>query len=273
VNIAIVGAGPIGAAVAQALAERARFREIRLIDDAANVAAGKALDLRQAGPIARTDVDVTATTDLLSAAGSRVVVFADPIDGSALEGEAGLALVRRLARSETTAPFVFAGPSHVWLMEKAFSELNVPADRLVGSAASAQVSAVRALTGLELGLSGVDVDLSIVGRPPRFVIGWSSATVAGSLVSDRVAAHRLLAISDSLARLWPPGPQAIGTATARIAEGLAFGSRRLLHAMTIGDGDFGARGTALMLPLELGQGRVLRRVPPSLSAQESTRVG
>lgn len=269
---AILGAGPIGAAVAQALSERARFREVRFIDESAQVASGKALDLRQATPVSKVDVDLTATADLLAAAGAAVIVVADPVGGSTLEGEAGLAVMQRLVRAGTTAPFVFAGPNQIWLMEKVHTELKVPADRLVATAASAQVSAVRALAGLELGLSGVDVDLAVAGRPPRFVIGWTSATAGGALLTDRIPAHRLLAISDSLARLWPPGPQAIGAATGRVAEALAFGSRRPQHAMAIGDGELGARGSAVLLPLELGRGRILRRLAPSLSPAERTAV-
>ena len=102
------------------------------------------------------------------------------------------------------------------------------------------------------------MDVTVVGRPPAFVIGWSSATVGGSLLTTHVGPHRLRAISDSMGRLWPPGPQAIGAATAQIAEALAFGSRRVHQAMTIVDGELGARGVAALLPLELGAGRILR---------------
>jgi malate/lactate dehydrogenase len=83
-----------------------------------------------------------------------------------------------------------------------------------------------------------------------------------------VPAHRLLAISDTLARLWPPGPQAIAAATAPLVEALVFGSRRLLQAAVMLDGEFGVRGAAGMMPLELGHGRVKRRVIASLSPLE-----
>ena len=155
-------------------------------------------------------------------------------------------------------------------MEACASRLKVPAHRLIGTAPSALVSAVEAVAGIELDLASIDV--MVVGRPPAFVIGWSAATAAGSLVSDRIPAHRLLAISQSLPKLWPPGPQAIGAATARIVEAVMFGSRRLHPAMTILHGELGARGEAVMVPLELGRLRVLSHVVPSLSPQERTAV-
>jgi malate dehydrogenase len=269
-SIAIVGAGPIGSAIAHRLADRARFRAIRFIDASVNVAAGKALDLRQSGPIAGVDVDVTATGDLLAAAGASVIVIADAIDGGEILGEAGLALVAQIARSGAAAPIVFAGPKQIALMETVAKEVKVPIDRLVGSAAAAIPGAIRTLVGVELGRSGVDVDVTVVGRPPALVIGWTSATVGGSMLTTHVGPHRLRAISDSVGRLWPPGPQAIGAATAQIAEALAFGSRRVHQAMAIGDGELGRRGAAIMMPLELGSGRILRRITPSLSPQERT---
>ena len=97
-------------------------------------------------------------------------------------------------------------------------------------------------------------------------------TTAGVLVTDRVPAHRLIAVSESLAGLWPPGPVAIAAATAPIVEALVSGSRRWHPAMTVVDGVLGARGRAVLLPLELGRGRVLAHVIPSLSPQERTEL-
>ena len=92
------------------------------------------------------------------------------------------------------------------------------------------------------------------------------------LVGDRAAPHQLLALSASLARLWPPGPETIASATAPIVEALLSGSRRLHHAATVIDGELGARGKAVLLPLEIGVGGIVRHVMPSLSAQERTEL-
>lgn len=270
---AILGAGRLGAAIAHRLAEREAFREIRLIDDRASVAAGKALDLRQTGPIAHFDTRLSGTDDVLAAVGADVVIVADQVDGDEWRDDAGLALLRQLVSAGAVGPFVFAGPRQFWLMDTVFAELRVPGDRIIGTAASALVGRAAALVALELNGSAADVQLAVAGRPPACIVGWSSATVAGSLITGRVPAHRLLAISDALRRLWPPGPQAIGAATAPVAEALAGRSRRLHHATTILDGELGARGVAAMLPLTLGQGRVLGRHLPSFSPQELTAVG
>lgn len=269
-TVSIIGAGPIGASIAHRLVQRSRVAAVRLIDSNEGVAAGKALDIRQAAPVERFDVPLTGDHDELAAVSSPVIVIADDSTSGPWEGERGLALAQRLVRAGTAATFVFAAPSHVWLMEKAYSELHVTADRLVGTAPSAMVGAVRALAGLELGVASVH--LTIAGRPPALVIGWSAATTDGTLLSARVPAHRLVAISRALPKLWPPAPYAIGSATAEIVDALMCGTRRLLPALTIVDGELGVRGRAVMLPLELGRGRVLGHVTPSLSAQEMTKM-
>lgn len=267
-TVAILGAGPIGASVAQTLARRARVRDVRLIDASASVAAGKALDIRQSGPVDGYDTRVSGEGDVLAAIGADVIVIADSSAEGEWEGDRGLALVRQLIAAGATAPLVFAGPKQTWLMEAVARELRVPADRIVGTAAAAVTGAVRALVALDADVSGADVSLVVAGRPPAFVIVWSSATIGGSLVTERVPAHRLMAISHQLKGLWPTGPYAIAAATAPIVEGLLAGTRAHLPGVTIVDQEWGVRSRAALLPLTLGHGRVLAHHPPSFSGQE-----
>ena len=266
--VAILGAGPVGAATAESLARRARIGGVRIVDPDMSVASGKALDILQSGPVAQVDTRVSAASDPLSITGADVIVIADTVKDGEWRDGTGLALVEQLVRAGASGPIVFAGPSQTGLLEASARELKLPPHRLVGSAASAIVATARSLAGMELGLSSVE--LTVVGRPPEFVVGWSAASAAGSLVVDRIPAHRLLAISQSLRRFWPPGPYAIGAATAVIVEALVFGSRRLHPALTVSEHGLGPAGAAALVPLQLGRLRVLSHVMPSLSPQERT---
>lgn len=267
---AILGAGPIGSAIAHRLAEHGRVGEIRLIDEAGAVASGKALDIRQAGPVDGYDTSIAGTGDLLSAAGADVIVFADPVTDGEWEGERGLALVQRLVRAGTSATFVFAGPKQTGLMEAAAREGRVPNDRLIGTAAATLPHTVSALLHVETGLSGAVAN--VAGRPPSFVVAWSIATIGGRLVTEVVPAHRLVAISQSLGKLWPPGPQAIAASTAVVVEGLIAGARLPVTASVITDGEFGARGISALMPIEVGNKRILKRALPTQSPQERTET-
>ena len=271
-DVVIIGAGEIGAAVAHTLARRAVVNEVTIVDERVDAARGKALDIQESGPIDRFDTRLTASADVLAAAGARVIVVADALGQGEWQAEAGLALIRRLLTAGTRATFVLAGPRQTWLMETAARELSLSVDRLIGSAATALVSAARAVVALDLNGSGVDIQLTLAGRPPAIVVGWSTATVSGSPLTDRLPAHRLLALTQTVERLWPLGPYAIASATAVVVEGLLEGSRQLIPALAMFDGELGLRRVAGILPLELGQGRILRRVTPVLSPQERTEA-
>ena len=271
-TIAVLGAGPIGAGIAHTLARRARVRDVRLIDAAATVAAGKALDIRQTGPVEGYDTRLSGIGDPLAAVGADVIVVADTHADGEWEGDRGLALIRQLVAAGASGPFVFAGPKQTWLMEAVVRELGIASDRVVGTAAVAMVTAARALAGLEVNGSGADVALAMCGKPPALRVAWPSATIGGSLLTDRVPSHRVLAISQQLKKLWPPGPYAIATASAPVVEGLIASTRRDTPGVTVLNGEFGQRGVACLLPLSLGKGRVLSRIVPSLSPQERTDV-
>jgi hypothetical protein len=222
-TVAILGAGPIGASIAHTLARRARVRDVRLIDAAASVAAGKALDIRQTGPVEGYDTRLSGIGDPLAAVGADVIVIADNHAEGEWEGDKGLALIRQLVAAGAAGPFVFAGTRQTWLIEAAVRELSVSPERIVGTAAATAISAASGLAALEFNGSGADVSLTVSGKPPALTVAWSSAVAGGSLLTDRVPAHRLIAISQQLRKLWPAGPYAIATATAPVVEGLIQG--------------------------------------------------
>jgi hypothetical protein len=266
--IAILGAGDLGGAIAERLVLRGRASHVRLVDEAAGVATGKALDIAQAGPVVRSDVRITAASDPLAAAAAGVVIVADAVEGGEWRDEDGLALIERLVRAGSPAAFVFAGPGQTELLEMAATKLGIGRERLVGTAAGAVAGAARSLVAAEVDGSGIDVSLALAGRPPTLVVAWSSATIAGAPALERLAAHRMLAISATVRELWPPGPNAIAAATAPVAEALAGRSRRRHQAIAMVDVDGLPRPFAAMQSLELGHGRILSRLQPVLSPLE-----
>jgi malate dehydrogenase len=265
-SVAILGAGPIGATLAHTLAARERVREVRLIDDAGQIAAGKALDITQSGPVENYATRVTAATHLSAAAGASVVVIADQASGAEHAGEAGLALVRQLVAVGVTSPLVFAGAGPRELMVRAIAELHVPDARIVGSAPLALESALRALAGVAVDGSGVEVSLRVVGVPPKqAVVAWEEATAFGQPIASQLAAHEIAALSARIPSLWPPGPYSLGSAAARIVEAVAIGSRRRFSCfVSLG------RGRIAAMPVELGSQGVTRILEPSLTRQERT---
>lgn len=267
--IAIIGAGPIGGSLAHKLAQRSRVGDVRLIDSAGSVARGKALDILQSSPIERFSTRVTGAEAIDAAAGAGAIVLADHGSGEGEHaGEAALALVRQLAAVEMKAPIVFAGASQRDLMMKATGELRLPPARAIGSAPFALESALRALAGVMIDGSGVEVVLRVVGVPPRSaVVTWEEATAHGQPLSTALAAHHIAALSDRIRSLWPPGPYALGSAAARVIEAIANGSRRRYSCFVAV-----RPGTVAAMPVELGAAGVTRIVEPALTRQERTMM-
>ena len=63
-NVAILGAGDLGATLARRLAERELARRIVLVDPDEGRARGKALDLAQSGPVEPYDVAIEGAASL-----------------------------------------------------------------------------------------------------------------------------------------------------------------------------------------------------------------
>jgi malate dehydrogenase len=269
--VAILGAGALGGSVACRLAARDRIREVRLIDPDGRVAQGKALDILQSAPVEQFSTRLVADHRLEAAAGARAIVVADAADGSGeYAAETGLALMRRLAAFETDAPLVFAGAGQRTLMQRVVTELHVAAPRVIGSAAGALESAVRALVALDLNGAGRDVQVVVLGAPPDgSVIAWEEATAFGQPLRALVPAHRLLALSARLPGLWPPGPQALASAAARVVEAIVNGARRRFTAFSVAER---ATRAAIALPVEIGSHGIARVLQPVLSRQEQTAL-
>jgi malate dehydrogenase len=266
--IAIIGAGPVGSALAHKLAGRSRVREVRLIDPEGNIARGKALDITQSGPVENFSTTVTAAESLHAAAGAEVVAIADAVSGAEHAAETGLALIRQLRDAGIRSPFVFTGATQRDLMAKALGELHLPATQLLGSAPYALESALRAMCGVIADRSPVEISLAVAGVPPKHaVVAWEEAALSGQPLTSVLGAHEIAAIAARIPGLWPPGPYALGSAAARVVEALCEGSRRRYSCFV----DAG-RGRIAAMPVELERGGVKNVLQPALTRLEQTAL-
>jgi malate dehydrogenase len=269
--VAIIGAGPLGGALAHALAERSRVDEVRLIDPEGRIAEGKALDILQSAPVQQFRTHLSAANTFAAAAGASAIVFADLLAGGEIAGEAGLAIVRQIARMDDQAPLVFAGGQQRELMARAIAEIHVAPRRLLGSAPLALESAITALAAAIADVSPADLSIGIAGVPPKdAVIGWDAATAFHRPISTVLAPHQLSALSSRVAALWPPGPYTLASAAARVAEALADGSRRRYTCFAAVDVSGAGRDMVAAVPVEIVKGGIGKTLDPALSRHERT---
>ena len=270
--VAIFGAGPLGGAVAHALAERGLTSRVVLIDPAGQVAAGKALDILQAGAITGAATQLNGTTDMDQAIGCDVCVVADRAPGGEWQQDS-LDTVTRLARSLGSAPMVFAGAAQDALMRTLAVEAGIASRRLVGSASEALAAAIRAVVAMELGCSATEVSLSVLGRPPAgVVVPWVEASIGGYGLEKVMSQAQLARVEARVPRLWPPGAYTLGLAAADVVGAMLRASRRPRSVLSVLDGEFGARQRVGAVPTFLGPSGILRTKVPTLNTRERVQV-
>ena len=228
-TVVILGAGEIGGALARQLAATDLVSRIVLVDDLGTIAAGKALDVAQSGPVDRYHTVVSGTSDVAAVVGAAVVVIADQAGqpGGEWQDEAGLALLKRVTGLNQVAPFLCAGAAQGGLIERGVSEAGMARTRLFGTAAEALRSAVTAITALEANAAPSDISLAVLGRPPQQVIvPWDEGAIGGRSIPTVLSAAQLARLDARVARLWPPGPYALASAATRmIRTALSRGPR------------------------------------------------
>jgi malate dehydrogenase len=265
-EVAIIGAGELGGDIAHALARRDLAMRVRLLDPAGDVAAGKALDILQAAPIASFTAHVSGAADIMRATAADAIVLADRVGTPDWTTDELLLLLKQLRSAAAHATIVCAGAAHRSVVARAVGELGIPARRIVGSAPHALAAAIRALVALECNGSPRDVSLSVLGVPPdQIVVPWEDATVGGfaaTRVLGEPARRRVIA---RLAPLWPPGPAALAHAACDVLECLFERSRQMVSCFVAPDEAPAVRSRVVAMPVRLNANGVARIERPTLS--------
>jgi malate dehydrogenase len=293
-TVAIVGAGDIGGATAQALASCDQVHRVWLVDATSGAAAGKALDLQQAGALAHQHARLDGTSDENKLIGCAVCVIADCFAVTSerhagewrsgeeqhgqcqtgdWNGDEGLSMLGRITRYIGNAPIVFAGASHAELLSRLAGETQIRRERLIGSSTDALVSALTAIVAMEAGCSPREVMLTALGAPPNgFVVPWSEASIGGYAIQRVLSQVQLRRVEARVARLWPPGPYALGAAAARVTDAILSNSRQSFSIITQLEGEFGLKRRPGTLPARLAAGGIARVRVPELGTREHVRL-
>lgn len=273
-KVVILGAGDIGGALARQLAATDLVSRIVIVDDLANVAAGKALDVAQSAPVDGYHTALSGTSDLAAVVGAAAILIADRASqpaGEWRDGD-GLALVKRVAGLNQTAPIVCAGPNQASIIEQGHTEAGLLRTRVFGSAPEALRSAITAITALEANAAPPDISLSVLGRPPhQVIVPWDEAAIAGRSATNVLSAAQLARLDARIARLWPPGPYALAAAATRLVHSALTRAPRVHAALVAITRDEGEPGRSAMMPVTLDAAGIASLVAPALSARDRVR--
>lgn len=286
--IAVIGCGHVGATSAYALLTRGVAREIVLIDANEQQAAGEAMDLQHAVPLARptklwagdfTDAARAAIAVITAGVGSRpgesrldllgrnVVVVRDCVKSLIEAGFDGILLM-------TTNPVDV-------LAQVAQEESGLPVEHVLGSGTALDTARLRAMLGEEFGLEAGSVHAYIIGEHGDSEIAtYSSARVAGVPLKDFCPADECPDFVDILQRVRRAAPDiverkgytsfAIASCVARICEAILRDEQTVLPVSTMLHGQYGIDGVYLSLPCVVGRQGVARVIELPLSSEEQT---
>ncbi len=273
-TVAVVGAGDIGGAAARALAALDCVDRVLVYDDDAKAAAGKALDIQQAGAIEGFHTTLVGTGSPSSLIGCAACVLADRFtDSREWAEDEGLAMLRALTPLLGVSPIIFAGARQTSLLALAADELRLDPRRLIGSAPEGFASATRSLVAMQGDCSPHEVQAAIYGRPPDgLVVAWTDATIGGQPLQTRLTQVQVAKLETLVPRLWPPGPYALGAAAAKMVAATVASSRQSHTILTVLAGEFGIRHGVGVVAAQLGSPGVVRTISPVLSAREQVQV-
>ncbi len=272
-EIAIIGAGELGGAVAHLLARRNAAAVIRLVDERGRAAEGKALDIMQAAPIEQFASSVSGTSDVTAVSGAGIVIVADRFGGADWNGEAGLMLLKRLAEFARAAMVVCAAGSQRDLVDRGVRELHLDRRRLIGSAPEALAGGVRALVALVLNRSPKDVSVAVLGDPPaHIIVPWDDASIGGERLTALLDDRTRRRLEARLAAMWPPGPYALAAAAGRAVDALLGQSRTVMSSYVVPDSGSGERVRTAALPVRLGPSGVEAIPMPRLSVADQVAL-
>ena len=290
-KVTVFGAGNVGATCAHVLAQR-DICDVVMIDVVEGMPQGKALDMRQSGPLQDFGVEIAGSNDYAACAGSDVIVVT-----------AGLARKPGMDRMELLQKNVgiVAGiskairenaPNSVIVMVTnpldvmAFVAKKVtgfPRERVVGMAGVLDSARFRAFIAMELGLSVVDVSAMVLGGHGDSMVPLPRySTVNGVPITELMDAAAIARLSDrtrkggaEIVNLLKTGSAyyAPGTSSAQMCEAILKNRRHLLPCSVELNGEYGLRDVFCGVPVVLGKGGLQKIVELKLSEAEKAELG
>lgn len=270
-KIASIGAGNVGASVAQYCAEL-ELGDVVLTDIIEGVPQGKALDLTEAGPIRGYSSRVTGTNDYADIAGSDVVVITAGLPRKPgmtrldLLGKNGGIISDVCANIKKYAPdsivIVVTNPLDV-MVYLAFKKLGFPPERVIGMAGCLDSARMRSFVAMELNVSMKNVDTMVLGShgddmvPLPHYTTVSGIPITKLLPQDRIDAivertrkggGEIVALLKTGSAFYAPGASAV-----RMVEAVIRDEKQLLPCAAHLTGQYGLEDIFMGVPCKLGK--------------------
>ncbi len=290
-RIALVGAGNIGGTLAH-LAGLKELGDVVMFDVFGGVAAGKALDIMQSGPVDGFDALMTGGADISAIAGADVVIVTAGFprqpgmsrDDLLTKNAGVIATVADGIRTHCPDAFVIVITNPldvmVWVMQQ---KSGLPANRVVGMAGVLDSSRFRLFLAHEFKVSVEDVTAFVLGGhgdsmvpltrystvagipvPDLIKMGWTTQERIGAICARTAnGGSEIVKLLERGSAFYAPAASAIAMAEAYLKD-----KKRVLPCAALLEGQYGVHGLYVGVPVVIGAGGVERIVEIPLLADE-----
>ncbi len=285
-KITVVGAGNVGATVAQYVVERA-LGDVVLVDVIEGVPQGKSLDLAQAGPIHGYDCALVGSNGYDETANSDIVVITAGLarkpgmtrDDLLFKNAeiVGSVLEQVVPRSRQAILILVTNPLDA-MVQLAWKRSGFPAARVIGMAGVLDSARFRAFIARELSVSVENVTAFVLGGHGDTMVPLPRySTVAGIPITDLLPADRI----DALVKRTREGGAEIvnflktgsayyapAASVVEMVEAILKDKKKILPCAAYLEGQYGVRGLYVGVPVKLGRRGVEQIIEITLTPDE-----
>jgi malate dehydrogenase len=285
-KISVVGAGNVGASVAQYAVEK-ELGDVVLVDVIEGIPQGKALDLLQAGPIHRYDSLVTGSNGYDETANSDVVVITAGLarkpgmtrDDLLFKNAeiVGSVVEQIVARSKDAILVLVTNPLDA-MVQLAWKKSGFPHKRVVGMAGVLDSARFRTFIARELNVSVENVTAFVLGGHGDTMVPLPRySTVAGIPITDLLPKEKIDALVTRTANGGAEIVNYLKTGSAYYApaasavemvEAILKDKKKILPCAAYLDGQYATKGLYVGVPVKLGRSGVEQIIEIKLTKDE-----
>ncbi|MEW5700945.1 MAG: malate dehydrogenase [Candidatus Zixiibacteriota bacterium] len=273
-KVTVVGAGNVGAACAQYLAE-ANFCDVVLIDVVEGMPQGKALDLTQAGPVRGYDTRVTGSNDFAAAKGSNLIIITaglarkpgmsreDLLNSNIQIMDSVMAGIN--AHCPNTMLLVVSNPLDV-MTYRAWQKSGMKPNMVFGQAGVLDSVRFRTFVAMEIGCAVTDLQAMVLGGHGDSMVPLPRYTTVGGIpITEILGKDKIDAIAQrtrdggaEIVKLLKTGSAyyAPAGATVQMADAVLNDRKRVVACSAYLSGQYGLTDVFTGVPVTLGRGGV-----------------
>jgi malate dehydrogenase len=285
-KISVVGAGNVGATVAQLIAYK-ELGDVVMVDIIEGLPQGKALDLLEAGPVEGYDSQVSGANNYEATADSHIVVITAGIARKPGMSRSDLITTNaNIVRAVTEQVVKYSPDAYLIVVSNPLDAMvhlakhvsGFPKNRVVGQAGVLDSTRFRTFIAQELNVSVEDTQAFVLGGHGDTMVPLPRySTVAGIPIThllpqetiDRLV-QRTRDGGGEIVNLLKSGSAfyAPGAAVVQMVEAIVKDKKRVLPCTASLEGEYGLRDIYFGVPVKLGAGGVEQIIEIELTADE-----